>query len=66
MKREHGDKIFKFADRYFIAGANAAGRYHPTLGRPLYASRADGAYIYDVDGNKFIDYFNSAGASFLG
>lgn len=66
MKRERGDQLFKFAEQYFIAGAHAAGRYHATLGRPLYATRADGAFIYDVDGNEFIDYYNSAGASFLG
>jgi len=66
MKSERGEQLFRFAEQYFIAGAHAAGRFHATLGRPVYAARADGAYIYDVDGNEFIDYYNSAGASFLG
>ncbi len=66
MQRIHGDKSFELAERYLIGGAGAAGRYHPTLGRPLYLERADGAYLFDVDGNKYIDYHTSSGASFLG
>jgi len=66
MQRTRGDERFRIAERYFIGGAGAAGRYHPTLGRPLYIERADGAYLFDVDGNKYIDYHTSSGASFLG
>ena len=26
---------------------------------PYFASHADGAYLYDVDGNKYLDFINS-------
>jgi glutamate-1-semialdehyde 2,1-aminomutase len=34
--------------------------------RPLYLKRADGPYLIDLDDNRFIDFHNAAGASFLG
>jgi glutamate-1-semialdehyde 2,1-aminomutase len=33
---------------------------------PVYIERADGAYIYDVDGNEYVDFWNNHGASILG
>jgi glutamate-1-semialdehyde 2,1-aminomutase len=33
---------------------------------PLYASRADGAYFWDVDGNRYIDYILGYGTVVLG
>jgi glutamate-1-semialdehyde 2,1-aminomutase len=33
---------------------------------PLFIERADGAYIYDADGNRFIDYIGSWGPMILG
>jgi glutamate-1-semialdehyde 2,1-aminomutase len=66
VRELRGAQLYKIAEHYFIGGAGAAGRYHPTLGRPLYLERADGAYLYDVDGNRYIDYHTSSGASFLG
>lgn len=33
---------------------------------PVYADRAEGCYLYDVDGNKFIDYLMSLGPIVLG
>ena len=33
---------------------------------PLYASKANGAHIWDIDGNKFIDYVNALACVTLG
>ena len=33
---------------------------------PTYVERTDGAYIYDVDGNEYVDFWNNHGASLLG
>lgn len=61
-----GERLYKEASRYFIGGAGAAGRIFPIIGRPLYLQRADGAYLFDVDGNRYIDYHSSSGATLLG
>ena len=66
MQTPKGDSLFQEASQYFIAGAGAAGRFFPTIKRPLYLERADGAYLFDIDGNKYIDYHSSSGATFLG
>ncbi len=47
-------------------GACAPGRIHGSIGRPLYLKRASGARLYDVDGNEYIDFHNSAGGAFFG
>ena len=40
------------ADRHVPGGAL---RSHPTGTYPAYGERVDGAYVYDVDGNRYID-----------
>ena len=47
-------------------GVNASARRNGALGHPLFFDRADGAYLYDVDGHRYIDYCTSHGASLLG
>jgi glutamate-1-semialdehyde 2,1-aminomutase len=59
-------ELFQKAEKYFIAGTSAAGRFHGALRRPLYLQKADGSHLYDIDGREFIDYNNSAGAAFFG
>lgn len=58
--------MFAEAQKYFVAGACAGARYSATLGRPLYITNADGPYLFDVDGNKYIDYHLSSGATLIG
>jgi len=33
---------------------------------PTYVERADGPYLYDADGNRYVDFWNNHGASLLG
>jgi glutamate-1-semialdehyde 2,1-aminomutase len=65
-KLDQGDELFRVAEQYLLAGSGAPPRIYPLIGRPLYLSKANGAYLYDVDGNKFIDFHNSAGAALIG
>ena len=47
-------------------GVNASARLNGALGHPLFFARGEGAYLYDVDGHRYIDYCISHGASLLG
>ncbi len=42
------------------------GDYAPTAGVPLFASRSEGAYLWDVDGNRYIDCALGYGSVVLG
>ena len=48
-------------------GVNSPVRaFRSVGGTPYFVSRAEGAYLWDVEGNRFIDYVQSYGASILG
>jgi glutamate-1-semialdehyde 2,1-aminomutase len=59
-------ELFDKAQDVLASGVSASMRLHPYLGRPLYASRGDGAHIYDLEGKRFIDFNMSNGAALLG
>jgi len=44
----------------------AEGCYVPVDAFPLYSSRAQGSYLWDADGNRFIDYMCAYGPNILG
>ena len=44
----------------------AEGCYVPVEAFPLYSSKAQGSYLWDLDGNKFIDYMCAYGPNVLG
>lgn len=44
----------------------AEGCYVPIEAFPLYSSRAQGTYLWDLDGNRFIDYMCAYGPNILG
>lgn len=44
----------------------AEGCYMPISSYPLFTQRAEGAYFWDVDGNRFIDYMCAYGPNILG
>ena len=44
----------------------AEGCYVPVEAFPLYSSKAEGTYLWDLDGNRFIDYMCAYGPSILG
>lgn len=47
-------------------GSKAPGRVGPLGAFPLYLDRGEGAYVWDVDGNQYIDFFNGNCAVTLG
>lgn len=44
----------------------AEGCFMPVRAFPLFSSRAQGAYFWDVDGNRFVDYMCAYGPNVLG
>ena len=44
----------------------AEGCYVPVSAFPFYASKAQGGYLWDLDGNRFIDYMGAYGPNVLG
>lgn len=61
------EKLFQAAMQHIPGGVNSPVRAFKSVGgTPIFMSKANGAYLYDVDGNKYIDYINSWGPMILG
>jgi glutamate-1-semialdehyde 2,1-aminomutase len=59
--------LFDRAGRVIPGGVNSPVRaFRAVGGTPYFVARGEGAYVWDVDGNRFIDYVQSYGASILG
>jgi len=59
--------LYKRALQIIPGGVNSPVRACKSVGAdPLFIDRADGCLIYDVDGNRFIDYIGSWGPMILG
>lgn len=59
--------MFNEAQQHIPGGVNSPVRaFKQVGGNPIFMQSADGAYIYDVDGNQYIDYINSWGPMILG
>jgi glutamate-1-semialdehyde 2,1-aminomutase len=54
------------ARKVMPGGVNASARMNNALGHPMFFTRGEGAYLFDVDGHRYIDYCISHGASLLG
>lgn len=54
------------AQKSLVGGVSSSFRYNPFTGKPMYLSKAHGAFIYDLDGNQFTDFFMGHGACTLG
>lgn len=67
MQIKNSRKLFQEAQNYIPGGVNSPVRAFKAVGGdPLFISKAEGAYMYDEDGNKFIDMINSWGPMILG
>lgn len=61
------EQLFSRAQDSIPGGVNSPVRAFKSVGgTPLFISKASGAYLYDVDGNKYIDYIASWGPMILG
>ncbi|HET9101471.1 MAG TPA: glutamate-1-semialdehyde 2,1-aminomutase, partial [Acidobacteriaceae bacterium] len=55
------------ADTLLPGGVDSPVRaFHPVGGEPPFVVRAEGAYLWDADGNRYVDYFGSWGPMILG
>lgn len=59
--------LFERAKKSIPGGVNSPVRaFRGVGGTPVFMERAEGAYIWDADGNKYIDYVGSWGPFILG
>ena len=59
--------LFERAQRGIPGGVNSPVRaFRSVGGNPIFIKSAKGAYLFDEDGNQFIDYINSWGPMILG
>ncbi len=59
-------RLDRRAEKVLAGGVSASMRYHPYLERTVYVTHGDGAYVWDDQGNKLLDFNNSNGATMLG
>ena len=65
--RARSQTLHARAERYFPGGVNSPVRaFRAVGGAPPFIDRAEGAYLFDADGNRYIDYFGSWGPMILG
>ncbi|MDZ4819582.1 MAG: aminotransferase class III-fold pyridoxal phosphate-dependent enzyme, partial [Planctomycetota bacterium] len=67
MSRQKSELAFKHACDLIPGGVNSPARAFGAVGgHPLFIERAEGAYLYDIDVNRYIDYIGSWGPMILG
>lgn len=67
MNISKSQQLFSRAQSSIPGGVNSPVRAFKSVGgTPIFLQKAKGAYLYDVDGNQYIDYINSWGPMILG
>ena len=67
MLYKRSSQLFVEANEVIPGGVNSPVRAFKAVGgTPIFIKEAKGAYLYDEDGNKYIDYINSWGPMILG
>ncbi len=67
MNYSRSSALFKQAEQVIPGGVNSPVRaFKGVGGTPIFVKEAKGAYLYDEDGNRLIDYINSWGPMILG
>jgi glutamate-1-semialdehyde 2,1-aminomutase len=67
MLYQRSSQLFAAAEKVIPGGVNSPVRaFKGVGGTPIFVQRAKGAYLYDEDGNRLIDYINSWGPMVLG
>src|SRR4051794_27333500 len=60
-------RAFERACRVIPGGVNSPARAFGAVGgEPPFMARAEGAYLFDIDGHRYIDYIGSWGPMILG
>jgi len=67
MNRSKSIEAFKQAKEYIPGGVDSPVRAFTSVGgTPPFIQRGEGAYIYDIDGNRYIDFVQSWGPLIFG
>ncbi|MEI6949176.1 glutamate-1-semialdehyde 2,1-aminomutase [Paraflavisolibacter sp. H34] len=67
MTIEKSQQLFDRAQQSIPGGVNSPVRAFKSVGgTPIFLNKAKGAYLYDADGNRYIDFINSWGPMILG
>ena len=67
MKNDRSHDLFTRALELIPGGVNSPVRAFKSVGgEPFFAARAEGAYLFDVDGNRYVDYVGSWGPMIAG
>src|SRR6478735_4531520 len=67
MNITRSKELFERAQSSIPGGVNSPVRAFKSVGgTPIFMQKAKGAYLYDADNNKYIDYINSWGPMILG
>ena len=67
LKLTRSQALFQEAQELLPGGVNSPVRaFRAVGGSPVFISAAEGPYLYDVDGNRYLDYVQSWGPMILG
>ncbi len=67
MNHDQSKALFSRATALIPGGVNSPVRAFKSVGgEPFFVERADGAFLHDVDGNRYIDYVGSWGPMIVG
>jgi glutamate-1-semialdehyde 2,1-aminomutase len=65
--RPRSADLFRRARTVLVGGVNSPVRaFRAVGGEPVFVDRMDGAYVYDVDGNAYVDCVGSWGSAVVG
>jgi glutamate-1-semialdehyde 2,1-aminomutase len=68
MQRERSTKLYEEAKQHIVGGVNSPSRSFKAVGggAPVFMKRGQGAYFWDVDDNRYIDYLAAFGPIITG
>ncbi len=68
MNFSKSEQLYEEALKHIVGGVNSPSRSYKAVGggAPVVMERAKGAYFWDVDGNKYIDYLGAYGPIITG
>lgn len=68
IHRPASDQLYQEALQHIVGGVNSPSRSFKAVGggAPVFMKRAEGAYFWDVDGNRYIDYLAAYGPIITG
>jgi len=67
MQKEQSAQLYKRACKSLVGGVNSPVRaYNSVGGNPIFMERGEGVFVYDADGNQYVDLVGSYGPMILG